>query len=106
LVYYPDPPTPTLAYYQDPPIPTLPSYTSPALVLPAAPTHAPDGSALLRALLAAADVGDPAWLLRVLVLVLGWAFAASAPVPASVSVRGIQAAEPEREPERRLAVLV
>jgi hypothetical protein len=102
LAYYPDPPTPTLACYPDPPTPTLPSYTSPALVLPTAPTHAPDGSALLRALLAAADVGDPAWLLRVLVLVLGWAFAAAAPVPVSDSVRQIQTAESER----RLAVLV
>jgi hypothetical protein len=106
LAYYQDPPTPTLACYPDPPTPTLPSYTTPALVLPTAPTHAPgvgpDGAALLRALLAAADVGDPAWLLRVLVLVLGWAFAAAAPVPGAVSVRGIQTAEPER----RLVVLV
>jgi hypothetical protein len=108
-VQYDDPPTPTLPTHisDDPPTPTLPDN----LVLPSVPTHAPvavtrpEGAAVLRALLSVADVGDPAWILRVLVLMLGWAFAAA--VPAAQVHPRVQAPEPAhvQARERRVAVL-
>jgi hypothetical protein len=109
-VEYNDPPTPILPVHvsDDPPTPTLPGN----LELPSVPTHAPaavttrpEGAAVLRALLSVADVGDPAWVLRVLVLMLGWAFAAAAPVAEAHPFP--HPSEPARvqEHERRVAVL-
>jgi hypothetical protein len=85
--------------------------------LPSVPTHAPvertsspapPATELVRALLGAADVADPAWLLRILVVMLGWAFAQSASGSVNVSEveRGVNVEQPKRERRRRAMVEV
>jgi hypothetical protein len=85
--------------------------------LPSVPTHAPvertsspapPATELVRALLGAADVADPAWLLRILVVMLGWAFAQSASTSVNVSEveRGVNVEQPKRERRRRAMVEV